>query len=95
MFQNYQCISCGPEDGGRCLGPHLCCGPKIGCFMKTKETSICLLANLTSTGTCNHEWWQTELGAQPCHLDGIDSDGTCVSEGLCCSNGNICKNYYY
>lgn len=70
-----ECLRCGPDMMGRCLGPIICCGP-MGCFMGTEETRVCQKENDIPT-PCS-------VGGDSC---GGDSQGKCVADGLCCSDG--------
>ena len=73
-------MRCGPESLGQCIGPNICCGPSIGCYMNTLETAPCIHENDIRT---------------PCALDGAsvcgdEGQGQCVADGICCTDGE-CK----
>ncbi|XP_064101142.1 oxytocin-neurophysin 1-like [Macrobrachium nipponense] len=69
------CTSCGPGLQGRCLGPEICCGETIGCFLGTRESQICRTENLIPV-TCNNSDLKT------C---GVSRSGHCSAVGLCCT----------
>ncbi|VDI71843.1 terepressin/terephysin-like [Mytilus galloprovincialis] len=75
-----QCMSCGPELSGQCVGPDICCGP-FGCYMGTLESSICQKEN-ESTHPC-------EIQGAPC---GSRGQGNCVTDGICCDSGACSYN---
>nr|QFQ61128.1 hormone superfamily conopressin/conophysin [Conus magus] len=68
-----QCMSCGPEGVGQCVGPSVCCGLGLGCLMGTPETEVCQKENESSV---------------PCAISGrrcgMDNTGNCVADGICC-----------
>nr|P0DN43.1 RecName: Full=Terepressin/terephysin; AltName: Full=Conopressin/Conophysin-like; Contains: RecName: Full=Terepressin; AltName: Full=Conopressin-like; Contains: RecName: Full=Terephysin; AltName: Full=Conophysin-like; Flags: Precursor [Terebra subulata] len=68
-----QCMSCGPEGVGQCVGPSICCGLAIGCLMGTSEAEVCQKENESSA---------------PCAVSGrhcgMDNTGNCVADGICC-----------
>ncbi|XP_036305588.1 vasopressin-neurophysin 2-like [Pipistrellus kuhlii] len=68
-----QCMTCGPEDKGRCFGPSICCGDELGCLMDTPETQRCL-DEVNLPAPC-------QSGHMPC---GEDGEMRCAAEGLCC-----------
>nr|XP_045621380.1 oxytocin-neurophysin 1-like [Procambarus clarkii] len=69
------CTSCGPGLRGRCLGPEICCGPGIGCFMGTREARMCRAENLVPVTCAN-----TDL-----NTCGRLRGGRCAASGLCCT----------
>ncbi|XP_053633077.2 oxytocin-neurophysin 1-like [Cherax quadricarinatus] len=69
------CTSCGPGLRGRCLGPEICCGPGIGCFLGTREARLCRAENLVPL-TCTN----TDL-----KICGRLREGHCAASGLCCT----------
>lgn len=83
------CAKCGPSEDGTCFGASICCGSRFGCFFNSKETSICLLNNLTSSQACDEQFWRLRLKARTCSLSPNNLDGVCVSDGLCCSLSNL------
>lgn len=70
-----QCMACGPDLSGQCIGPDTCCGP-FGCYLGTEESSICQKEN-ESTHAC-------EVQGDPC---GSRDQGNCVGNGICCDSG--------
>ncbi|XP_071542157.1 oxytocin-neurophysin 1-like isoform X2 [Panulirus ornatus] len=69
------CASCGPDLQGRCMGPEICCGPAIGCFLGTREARLCQAENLVPL-TC------TNSDLKTC---GRMQEGRCAAAGLCCT----------
>ncbi|KAK7078771.1 hypothetical protein SK128_015067 [Halocaridina rubra] len=69
------CTSCGPGLQGRCLGPEICCGEGIGCFMGTREAQLCRTENLIPV-TCKN----SDL-----KLCGPTRTGRCAASGICCT----------
>ncbi|KAL6262812.1 hypothetical protein P5V15_005602 [Pogonomyrmex californicus] len=68
-----ECPSCGPNHLGQCFGPHICCGPNIGCFIGTSETYRCR---------------KESLYIRPCIAGYAMCRGNtarCASNGICCS----------
>lgn len=68
-----ECPSCGPNRLGQCFGPHICCGPNIGCFVGTPETYRCRKESLYS---------------RPCIAGYAMCRGNtarCAANGICCS----------
>lgn len=88
LFFYLECAPCGPAGKGTCFGANLCCGSHFGCFFKTEETNICMLANLKSNQSCDKHFWKTNLRSASCSLNGDKFDGICVADLLCCSLGN-------
>jgi len=81
-----QCMSCGPENIGQCVGPSICCGPGMGCLMGTPEAEVCQKEN-ESTTPCS-------IRGRQC---GVENMGNCVADGICCvedacSYNSACKN---
>ncbi|XP_049792487.1 isotocin-neurophysin IT 2-like, partial [Schistocerca nitens] len=38
----HRCAPCGPGGQGVCLGPHICCGPRMGCRLASPaDTAVC------------------------------------------------------
>lgn len=70
-----ECLRCGPEGLGQCVGPNICCGAAIGCFINTGESAACARENQIPT---------------PCEVDGESCssvpDGRCTANGVCCSD---------
>lgn len=91
LFVILECVKCGPDGQGTCFGPNLCCGQTFGCYFNSKETTLCLYTNLTSTRPCDEQFWSLYLKAEMCSLDSNDKsfDGVCVADGLCCSLGTL------
>ncbi|KAK4305140.1 hypothetical protein Pmani_022945 [Petrolisthes manimaculis] len=69
------CTSCGPGLLGRCLGPDICCGGRIGCFLGTRETWRCRAENLIPVTCTNGDL----------RICGIGRGGRCAAPGLCCT----------
>ncbi|XP_075214575.1 neurophysin 2-like [Lycorma delicatula] len=73
-----QCIKCGPGGDGRCVGPTLCCGPRIGCLMSSpgilSQCSGYSFTPSSTTPTC-----LTSSGY-----------GICAVDGICC-NSESCR----
>ncbi|XP_077992720.1 conopressin/conophysin-like [Glandiceps talaboti] len=71
-----QCITCGPENSGQCVGPHICCGP-FGCYFGTQESIVCQE--------------ETRI-PMPCQGKGQSCggfrNGKCVAPNTCCSENN-------
>ncbi|KAH0952949.1 hypothetical protein HN011_010332 [Eciton burchellii] len=68
-----ECPSCGPNHLGQCFGPHICCGPNIGCFIGTSETYRCR---------------KESLYIRPCVAGYAMCRGNtarCATNGICCS----------
>lgn len=68
-----ECPSCGPNHLGQCFGPHICCGPSIGCFVGTPETYRCR---------------KESLYTRPCIAGYAMCRGNtarCATSGICCS----------
>ncbi|XP_012222809.1 oxytocin-neurophysin 1-like [Linepithema humile] len=68
-----ECPSCGPNHLGQCFGPHICCGPSIGCFIGTPETYRCR---------------KESLYTRPCIAGYAMCRGKtarCATNGICCS----------
>ncbi|MBN3298293.1 NEUV protein, partial [Amia calva] len=72
-----QCMTCGPEDRGRCFGPSICCGEELGCYVGTPETARCLEENYLPS--------PCEAGGRACGPAG----GRCAALGVCC-DGESC-----
>lgn len=86
----FQCIRCGPGGDGRCVGPTLCCGPRIGCLMSSPGIlSQCSDYSLTTpsskTPTC-----LMSTGYGICTVDGI-----CCNSGLFNCTHSFCKTCIY
>ena len=62
---------------GQCIGPNICCGPAIGCYVNTVETEVCRHENENPT-PCSIE-------AELC--GNLPSDGYCMADGICCTDG--------
>ncbi|KAK8730677.1 hypothetical protein OTU49_007865, partial [Cherax quadricarinatus] len=69
------CTSCGPGLRGRCMGPEICCGPGLGCFLGTREARMCRSENLVPL-TCTN----TDL-----NTCGRMREGRCAASGICCT----------
>ncbi|XP_042865376.1 oxytocin-neurophysin 1-like isoform X2 [Penaeus japonicus] len=69
------CAQCGPGLQGRCVGPDICCGPEIGCYLGTREAILCRSENLVPV-TCSNDDLKT------C---GRQREGRCASSGVCCT----------
>ncbi|XP_032680003.1 neurophysin 1-like [Odontomachus brunneus] len=68
-----ECPPCGPNHLGQCFGPHICCGPSIGCFIGTPETYRCR---------------KESPYARPCIAGYAMCRGNtarCATNGICCS----------
>ncbi|ELT90472.1 hypothetical protein CAPTEDRAFT_173251 [Capitella teleta] len=69
-----ECMACGPNGLGQCVGPNTCCGQDIGCFMGTQEAKMCGEENDSPI---------------PCRVDGAacgrNDGGRCVAEQICCN----------
>lgn len=74
-FPSLQCMACGPELLGQCIGPDICCGP-FGCQMGTSDSSVCQKEN-ESTKAC-------AISGPSC---GSRNQGNCVADGICCDSG--------
>ncbi|KAG0724937.1 Isotocin-neurophysin IT 1 [Chionoecetes opilio] len=74
------CASCGPGLLGRCLGPDICCGARIGCFLGSRETRLCRTENMVPITCVNSD-------LKPC---GRMQEGRCAAPGLCCTE-NKCE----
>lgn len=62
---------------GRCFGPYICCGSKIGCFIGTPETYKCR---------------KESLYLKPCIAGFAMCRGNkarCAANGICCSQGKF------
>ncbi|MBN3326320.1 NEUV protein, partial [Atractosteus spatula] len=70
-----QCMACGPGDRGRCVGPSICCGEELGCYVGTPETARCLEENYLPS--------PCEAGGRACGAEG----GRCAAPGVCCDEG--------
>ncbi|MPC21605.1 Isotocin-neurophysin IT 2 [Portunus trituberculatus] len=66
-----KCASCGPGLLGRCIGPDICCGARIGCFLGSRETRLCRTENMVPI-TC----YNSDL--KPC--DKCETNDDCVAE---------------
>lgn len=60
-----------------CFGPNICCGPKIGCILDSRESAICRLEDIKSKEPC------TPYGKKCKSLN----YGKCATESLCCNPG--------
>ena len=74
-FPSLQCMACGPELLGQCIGPDICCGP-FGCQMGTSESSVCQKENESTTACA--------VSGPSC---GSRNQGNCVADGICCDSG--------
>ena len=80
-----QCLRCGPDGLGQCVGPNICCGRTTGCYINTEESAACQKENDVRT---------------PCQVDGDIcgrfGEGHCVADGVCCNDGmyNVAMYYY-
>ncbi|KAA0716224.1 Isotocin-neurophysin IT 2 [Triplophysa tibetana] len=72
-FPARQCMSCGPDDRGRCFGPSICCGEGMGCLMGSPETLHCL---------------EEDFLPSPCEVGGkvCGYEGRCAAPGVCCDS---------
>lgn len=70
-----QCTSCGPGLLGRCMGPDICCGARIGCFMGSRETRLCRTENMVPIRCTNGDMKQC----------GRMQEGRCAAPGFCCT----------
>ncbi|MBN3326319.1 FABP1 protein, partial [Atractosteus spatula] len=68
----HKCMACGPGDRGRCVGPSICCGEELGCYVGTPETARCLEENYLPS--------PCEAGGRACGAEG----GRCAAPGVCC-----------
>ncbi|XP_076047444.1 oxytocin-neurophysin 1-like [Oratosquilla oratoria] len=71
-----KCAQCGPGLRGRCVGPEICCGRDIGCFMGTREAEVCRAENLVPVLCTNDD-------LRSC--GGASGEGRCTADGLCCT----------
>ena len=62
---------------GQCVGPNICCGPSIGCYINTVESKVCEHEN-DSPIPC-------DVAAPQCGSQ--TSDGYCMADGVCCNDG--------
>ncbi|XP_050712786.1 oxytocin-neurophysin 1-like [Eriocheir sinensis] len=69
------CTSCGPGLLGRCIGPDICCGARVGCFIGSRETRLCRTENMVPIRCSNAD-------LKPC---GRMQEGRCAAAGLCCT----------
>ena len=76
-------MTCGPEGMGQCVGPNICCGPSIGCYINTVEADVCAREN-DNPVAC-------EVNGESC---GTRSDGHCVANGVCCNDGKKNKQTF-
>ncbi|KAL2100303.1 hypothetical protein ACEWY4_004697 [Coilia grayii] len=67
-----KCLSCGPGDRGRCVGPSICCGEGMGCYLGSPEAARCLEENFLPS--------PCEVGGRACGSE----DGHCAAPGICC-----------
>ncbi|XP_012527594.1 neurophysin 1 [Monomorium pharaonis] len=86
-----ECSSCGPNRLGQCFGPHICCGPSIGCFIGTPETYRCRKESLY-TRPCIAGYAMCRGNTARCALNGI-----CCSQESChmdtsCKISNVVGN---
>lgn len=70
-----QCTSCGPGLLGRCIGPDICCGARVGCFIGSRETRLCRTENMVPIRCSNADLKQC----------GRMQEGRCAAAGLCCT----------
>ena len=76
-------MRCGIDGLGQCIGPNICCGPAIGCYVNTVESEVCRHENENPT---------------PCSMDAdlcgnLPSDGYCMADGICCTDGKPSLKY--
>lgn len=85
LISLFQCLSCGPDNTGQCIGPSICCVP-FGCYIGTPETRVCQKEN-ERRQAC-------EITGEPC---GSRGQGNCVANGICCDTSKyyIILFYYY
>ncbi|XP_070540265.1 oxytocin-neurophysin 1-like [Ptychodera flava] len=81
-----QCIPCGPNNSGQCVGPRICCG-SFGCYFGTQESTVCEQENQIPV--------PCDAKGQSC---GEFGHGRCVAANTCCSGNNCtfdksCKTY--
>ncbi|XP_012939782.1 lys-conopressin preprohormone isoform X1 [Aplysia californica] len=76
-----QCMACGPDGIGQCVGPNICCSPHFGCHIGTPETEICQKEN-QSTSPCS-------VRGETC---GYRDSGNCVANGICCDSESCAAN---
>nr|QUP51998.1 conopressin [Urechis unicinctus] len=74
---HHMCMRCGPGGLGQCVGPDICCGAVIGCFIATEESAVCQQENDTPV--------PCEVGGAPC---GSDRQSRCVADGVCCNDAS-------
>ncbi|CAI9739012.1 hormone conopressin/conophysin [Octopus vulgaris] len=74
-----QCMSCGPNGEGQCVGSNICCH-KDGCIIGTLAKE-CNEEN-ESTTACS-------VKGVPC---GTDGQGRCVADGVCCDESACSSN---
>ncbi|XP_060522723.1 oxytocin-neurophysin 1-like [Cylas formicarius] len=68
------CVSCGPNNAGKCFGPMVCCGP-FGCLIGTPESLKCQREGQF------HEKEPCVAGFANCRKN----TGRCATDGVCCS----------
>ncbi|KAJ8260776.1 hypothetical protein COCON_G00164990 [Conger conger] len=73
-YASHKCMSCGPGDKGRCFGPSICCGERLGCFVGSPETARCLEENYLPS--------PCEAGGKACGSE----EGRCAAPGVCCDS---------
>ena len=71
-----QCMPCGADRRGRCVGPNICCSPENGCHIKTSDTLV-----------CQFEAMNPRLCKVPGPSCGANGAGVCASDGICCTTG--------
>ncbi|NP_001161489.1 vasotocin precursor [Saccoglossus kowalevskii] len=71
-----QCISCGSNNSGHCIGPSICCGD-FGCYFGTQETAVCQEEKSIPV--------PCESKGTPC---GEYGHGNCVADKICCEEYN-------
>ncbi|XP_059175460.1 conopressin/neurophysin-like [Physella acuta] len=78
---SHECMRCGPDGKGQCIGPNICCGPEFGCHISSKETQVCQQENQDATPCV--------VRGAPC---GAENSGNCVADGICCDEVSCASN---
>ncbi|GFO31593.1 vasotocin-neurophysin [Plakobranchus ocellatus] len=76
-----ECMRCGTDGSGHCVGPNICCSARLGCQFGTPEAKICQEENRSTT---------------PCYVPGEKcgegGQGKCVADKVCCDSESCAEN---
>lgn len=76
-----ECMKCGADGSGRCVGPNICCSWRSGCQIGTPEARVCEEEN--------HSLTPCAVAGQQC---GKGGRGNCVADKICCDSESCALN---